>query len=96
VKILDFENQSVIVRLDPTDCFVLAEACTASITYDQATNLTLAEALAAAFTAAGLAAAATCQLGRPAQEDDYSLAVVRKAWMPHDDRLLQQPPEVAD
>jgi len=33
MKILDFGNQSVTVTLDPADCFVLAQACEASISY---------------------------------------------------------------
>ena len=85
MKIVNFGEQSVTVTLDPTDCFVLAQACEASISYDQATNLTLAEALAAAFTAAGMAAAADFHMGREEQEH-YTLEAVRQNWMPSDDR----------
>jgi hypothetical protein len=85
MKIIEFGNQSVTVELDPTDCFVLAQACEASVAYDQARNLTLAATLAAAFTAAGMAAAADFHLTKE-ELPHYTLAAVRKNWLPHDDR----------
>lgn len=77
------------VTLEPTDCFVQARAREASISHDQATNPTLAEALGAAFTAAGMAAA-DFHMGK--QELEHrNLETVRQGWIPHDDRQRAQP-----
>jgi hypothetical protein len=85
VKIVNFAAQTVTVELDPTDCFVLAEACEASVRFDQARNLALAEALAVALTAAGMAAAVTFHMGEEEQAH-YTLSEIRAGWLPADDR----------
>lgn len=84
MKIVNFGQESVTVELAPADCFLLAEACTGSIRYDHTTNITLTEALAAVFTAADMAAAATFH----GATDGFDLAQVRKEWMPTNDRYV--------
>ena len=90
MKITGFGNQSVTVELDPADCFVLARACEAIVLNDTAPHLTLAEALAAAFTAAGMAAAATFHMGGEALPH-YTRAAVRADWTPRDGRKAPAP-----
>ena len=81
-------HESVTVELSPADCFQLAQACEQSIRYDACQNLGLIEALAAALTAAGMAAAATSH----GNLDGYTLPEVVAAWMPASDRYRAAPP----
>jgi hypothetical protein len=88
VKFIDVtKQQTVTIELSPADCFLLAEACEASIRFDQARDITLAEAFAAALTAAGMAASADFY---GATDRDWSLAAVRAGWLPKDDSVKPQ------
>ena len=87
MKIINVGNAFVTLELTPADCFLLAEACD-SVAVDHTTNVTLMEALPAALTAAGMAAAARWD----GAGDDYTLDSVREHWLPADDRRASAPP----
>lgn len=84
MKFISFGNGSVTMELDPAECFLIAEACTAAVRYDATANMSLVETIGAALTAGGMAGSAMMHM--QAQDwKDYTLPKVRQVWVPVED-----------
>ena len=78
MRIVGFGNNSVILELDPADCFLLAEACRQTVNHDEGSDQDMTDLMEQTMTLAAMAAAtweeSTGNQGRSIEE-------VRASWL---------------
>lgn len=79
MKILGFGSNAIRVELDPTDCFVIADACRLTVENDGGTDQPAIEAMEHIMTLAAMAAANWDSF---TGNQNHSMKKVRKAWLP--------------